>query len=154
LTPEQTGAVEQGKEAAMAKAIGIDLGTTNSCVAVMEGREAKVIENAEGMRTTPSMVAFTDQGEVLVGQPAKRQAITNPENTLFAIKRLIGRRYDDPTTQKDKGMVPYRIVPDDDGDAWVEVKGKKYSPSQISAYILQKMKETAETYSARRSGRR
>jgi molecular chaperone DnaK len=130
----------------MAKAIGIDLGTTNSCVAVMEGGSAKVIENAEGMRTTPSMVAFTDDGEVLVGQPAKRQSITNPENTLFAIKRLIGRRYDDPTTQKDKGMVPYRIVPGDNGDAWVEVKGKKYSPSQISAYILQKMKETAESY--------
>jgi molecular chaperone DnaK len=130
----------------MAKAIGIDLGTTNSCVAVMEGGSAKVIENAEGMRTTPSMVAFTDDGEVLVGQPAKRQSITNPENTLFAIKRLIGRRYDDSTTQKDKGMVPYRIVPDDNGDAWVEVKGKKYSPSQSSAYILQKMKETAESY--------
>jgi molecular chaperone DnaK len=130
----------------MAKAIGIDLGTTNSCVAIMEGGSAKVIENAEGMRTTPSMVAFTDSGEILVGQSAKRQAITNPENTLFAIKRLIGRRYDDPTTQKDKGMVPYRIVAGDNGDAWVEVMGKKYSPSQISAYILQKMKETAESY--------
>jgi molecular chaperone DnaK len=130
----------------MAKAIGIDLGTTNSCVAVMEGGSAKVIENAEGTRTTPSMVAFTDDGEVLVGQPAKRQSITNPENTLFAIKRLIGRRYDDPTTQKDKGMVPYRIVPGDNGDAWVEVQGRKYGPSQISAYILQKMKETAEAY--------
>jgi molecular chaperone DnaK len=130
----------------MAKAIGIDLGTTNSCVAIMEGGSAKVIENAEGTRTTPSMVAFTDEGEVLVGQPAKRQSITNPENTLFAIKRLIGRRYDDPTTQKDKGMVPYRIVPGDNGDAWVEIKGRKYSPSQISAYILQKMKETAESY--------
>jgi molecular chaperone DnaK len=130
----------------MAKAIGIDLGTTNSCVAVMEGGSAKVIENAEGTRTTPSMVAFTGDGEVLVGQPAKRQSITNPENTLFAIKRLIGRRYDDPTTQKDKGMVPYRIVPGDNGDAWVEVQGRKYGPSQISAYILQKMKETAEAY--------
>jgi len=130
----------------MAKAIGIDLGTTNSCVAVMEGGSARVIENAEGMRTTPSMVAFTEEGEILVGQPAKRQAITNPENTLFAIKRLIGRRYDDPTTQKDKGMVPYKIVEGDNGDAWVEVRGKKYSPSQISAYILQKMKETAESH--------
>jgi molecular chaperone DnaK len=130
----------------MAKAIGIDLGTTNSCVAVMESGAPKVIENAEGNRTTPSMVAFTERGEVLVGQPAKRQSITNPENTIFAIKRLIGRRYDDPTTQKDKGMVPYKIVPGDNGDAWVEVRGKKYSPSQISAYILQKMKETAEAY--------
>src|SRR6266850_6809 len=130
----------------MAKAIGIDLGTTNSCVAVMEGKNAKVIENAEGGRTTPSMVAFADNGEVLVGQPAKRQNITNPENTIFAIKRLIGRRYDDPITQKDKGMVPYKIVPGPSGDAWVEVKGKKYSPSQISAFILTKMKETAEAY--------
>jgi molecular chaperone DnaK len=130
----------------MAKAIGIDLGTTNSCVAVMEGNTPKVIENAEGARTTPSMVAFTDSGEVLVGQTAKRQSITNPENTVFAIKRLIGRRYDDPITQKDKGMVPYKIVPGLNGDAWVEVKGKKYSPSQISAFILTKMKETAEAY--------
>jgi molecular chaperone DnaK len=130
----------------MAKAIGIDLGTTNSCVAVMEGSAAKVIENAEGARTTPSMVAFTESGEVLVGQPAKRQSIVNPENTIFAIKRLIGRRYDDPMTQKDKGMVPYKIVPNQTGDAWVEVRGKKYSPSQISAFILQKMKETAEAY--------
>ncbi|MBV8918785.1 molecular chaperone DnaK [Bradyrhizobium sp.] len=128
----------------MAKAIGIDLGTTNSCVAVMEGNKPTIIENAEGARTTPSMVAFTGSGEILVGQPAKRQSITNPENTIFAIKRLIGRRYDDPMTQKDKGMVPYRIVPGDNGDAWVEVLGKKYSPSQISAFILQKMKETAE----------
>src|SRR6202161_2517455 len=128
----------------MAKAIGIDLGTTNSCVAVMEGSKAKVIENAEGGRTTPSMVAFTDDGEVLVGQPAKRQSITNPENTIYAIKRLIGRRYDDPITAKDKAMVPYHIVPGDNGDAWVEVRGKKYSPSQISAFILTKMKETAE----------
>ena len=130
----------------MGKAIGIDLETTNSCVAVMEGNAAKVIENAEGARTTPSLVAFTESGEVLVGQPAKRQSITNPENTNFAIKRLIGRRYDDPMTQKDKGMVPYKIVPGDRGDAWVEVRGKKYSPSQISAFILQKMKETAEAY--------
>jgi molecular chaperone DnaK len=130
----------------MTKAIGIDLGTTNSCVAVMEGNKPVVIENAEGARTTPSMVAFSDDGEVLVGQPAKRQSITNPENTIFAIKRLIGRRYDDPTTQKDKDMVPYKIVPGDNGDAWVEVRGKKYSPSQISAFILQKMKETAESH--------
>src|ERR1700736_891518 len=130
----------------MAKAIGIDLGTTNSCVAVMEGNAPKVNENAEGARTTPSMVAFTDSGELLVGQPAKRQSITNPENTIFAIKRLIGRRYDDPVTQKDKEMVSYRIVPGDNGDAWVEVRGKRYSPSQISAFILQKMKETAEAY--------
>ena len=130
----------------MAKAIGIDLGTTNSCVAVMEGNKPKVIENSEGGRTTPSVAAFTDSGEILVGQAAKRQSITNPENTIFAIKRLIGRRYDDPITQKDKGMVPYKIVPGDNGDAWVEVKGKKYSPSQISAFILTKMKETAETY--------
>jgi molecular chaperone DnaK len=130
----------------MAKAIGIDLGPTNSCVAVMEGNKAKVIENAEGVRTTPSMVAFSDSGEVLVGQPAKRQSITNPENTIFAIKRLIGRRYNDPITQKDRGMVPYHIVAGDNGDAWVEVNRKKYSPSQISAFILTKMKETAEAY--------
>jgi molecular chaperone DnaK len=130
----------------MAKAIGIDLGTTNSCVAVMEGNKAKVIENSEGGRTTPSMVAFADNGEVLVGQPAKRQSITNAENTIFAIKRLIGRRYDDAITQKDKGMVPYKIVAGPNGDAWVEVRGKKYSPSQISAFILSKMKETAEAY--------
>jgi molecular chaperone DnaK len=130
----------------MSKVIGIDLGTTNSCVAVMEGKDAKVIENAEGARTTPSQVAFTDSGERLVGQAAKRQAVTNPENTFFAIKRLIGRRYDDPMTQKDKGLVPYKIVTGDNGDAWVESHGKKYSPSQISAFILQKMKETAENY--------
>src|ERR1700684_1822166 len=130
----------------MTKANGIELGTTNSCVAVMEGNKPKVIENAEGGRTTPSMVAFAENGEVLVGQPAKRQSITNPENTVFAIKRLIGRRYDDPMTQKDKGMVAYKIVAGPNGDAWVEVKGKKYSPSQISAFILTKMKETAEAY--------
>ncbi len=130
----------------MAKVIGIDLGTTNSCVAVMDGKDAKVIENAEGARTTPSMVAFTDDGERLVGQPAKRQAVTNPENTLFAIKRLIGRTFEDPTTQKDKGMVPYKIVKASNGDAWVEAHGETYSPSQISAMILQKMKETAESY--------
>jgi len=130
----------------MAKVIGIDLGTTNSCVAVMDGKDAKVIENAEGARTTPSIVAFTSDGERLVGQPAKRQAVTNPENTLFAIKRLIGRRYDDPVTNKDKGLVPYKIVNGDNGDAWVEAGGSKQSPSQISAMILQKMKETAEAY--------
>jgi molecular chaperone DnaK len=130
----------------MAKVIGIDLGTTNSCVAVMEGKAAKVIENAEGARTTPSMVAFTEDGERLVGQAAKRQAVTNPESTLFAIKRLIGRTFTDPTTQKDKGMVPYEIVKGKNGDAWVKVRGKEYSPSEISAFILQKMKETAESY--------
>ena len=130
----------------MAKAIGIDLGTTNSCVAVMEGDAPRVIENAEGARTTPSMIAFTEGGERLVGQPAKRQGVTNPENTLFAIKRLIGRRFDDPTTKKDQGMVPYRIIEADGGDAWVRAHDKEYSPSQISAFILQKMKETAESY--------
>jgi len=130
----------------MAKVIGIDLGTTNSCVAVMDGKNAKVIENAEGARTTPSIVAFTDGGERLVGQPAKRQAVTNPEGTIFAVKRLIGRRFDDKTVEKDKALVPYKIVRGDNGDAWVEADGKKYSPSQISAMILQKMKETAEAY--------
>src|SRR6187402_2916242 len=130
----------------MAKVIGIDLGTTNSCVAVMDGKDAKVIENAEGARTTPSIVAFTGDGERLVGQPAKRQAVTNPENTIFAVKRLIGRRYDDPVVGKDKNLVPFKIVAADNGDAWVEAKGEKYSPSQISAMILQKMKETAESY--------
>ncbi len=130
----------------MSKVIGIDLGTTNSCVAIMEGKDVRVIENSEGARTTPSMVAFTDSGERLVGQSAKRQAVTNPSNTLYAIKRLIGRRYDDPMVEKDKGLVPYHIVRGDNGDAWVEVKGQKYSPSQISAFILGKMKETAEAY--------
>jgi len=130
----------------MAKVIGIDLGTTNSCVAVMDGANAKVIENAEGARTTPSMVAFSDDGERLVGQPAKRQAVTNPENTLFAVKRLIGRRFEDPTVEKDKKLVPFNIVRADNGDAWVEANSEKYSPSQISAFILQKMKETAEGY--------
>src|ERR1700676_5348834 len=130
----------------MSKVIGIDLGTTNSCVAVMEGSTAKVIENAEGARTTPSMVAFTESGERLVGQSAKRQAVTNPENTFFAIKRLIGRRFTDPLVKKDMDLVPYKIVPGDNGDAWVEARGKKYAPSQISAFILQKMKETAEAY--------
>ncbi|MEQ9146229.1 MAG: molecular chaperone DnaK [Parvibaculaceae bacterium] len=134
------------KRKTMGKVIGIDLGTTNSCVAVMEGTQPKVIENAEGVRTTPSMVAFTEDGEKLVGQPAKRQAVTNPSNTLFAIKRLIGRSFDDPMTQKDKDMVSYSIVKADNGDAWVEVRGEKYSPQQISAFILQKMKETAETF--------
>jgi len=130
----------------MGKAIGIDLGTTNSCVAVMEGGEAHVIENSEGARTTPSMVAFAEGDERLVGQAAKRQAVTNPENTLFAIKRLIGRPFDDPTTQKDMDLVPYQIIKADNGDAWVEARGEKYSPSQISAFILQKMKETAEAH--------
>ncbi|MGF1554418.1 MAG: molecular chaperone DnaK [Paracoccaceae bacterium] len=130
----------------MSKVIGIDLGTTNSCVAIMDGSQSRVIENAEGARTTPSMVAFTEDGERLIGQPAKRQAVTNPENTLFAVKRLIGRPYADPTVEKDKGMVPYKIVEGKNGDAWVEARGDKYSPSQISAYILQKMKETAENY--------
>ena len=130
----------------MSKVIGIDLGTTNSCVAVMDGATPKVIENAEGVRTTPSIVAFTEDGERLVGQAAKRQAVTNPENTFFAIKRLIGRSYDDPTTQKDKGMVPYEIIKADNGDAWVSSRGEQYSPSQISAFILQKMKETAEAF--------
>src|SRR6201993_1268209 len=130
----------------MGKVIGIDLGTTNSCVAVMDGKNAKVIENAEGMRTTPSIVAFTDDGERLVGQPAKRQAVTNPEKTIFAVKRLIGRRYDDPMVDKDKKLVPYKIVRASNGDAWVEIEGKSYSPSQISAFVLMKMKETAESY--------
>jgi len=130
----------------MSRIIGIDLGTTNSCVAVMEGKNARVIENEEGMRTTPSMVAFTEDGEVLVGMPAKRQAVTNPENTLFAVKRLIGRRFDDPVVAKDKGMVSYKIVKADNGDAWVETRGEKKAPSQISAEVLKKMKETAERH--------
>ena len=130
----------------MGKVIGIDLGTTNSCVAVMDGKTPKVIENAEGMRTTPSIVAFSDDGERLVGQPAKRQAVTNPERTFFAVKRLVGRRYDDPMVEKDKKLVPYKIVKASNGDAWVEADGKTYSPSQVSAFILQKMKETAEAH--------
>jgi molecular chaperone DnaK len=134
------------RDPAMGKVIGIDLGTTNSCVAVMEGTQPKVIENAEGARTTPSIVAFTDEGERLVGQPAKRQAVTNPERTFFAIKRLIGRTFDDPMTKKDMGLVPYHIVKGGNNDAWVEADGKTYSPSQISAFTLQKMKETAESY--------
>jgi molecular chaperone DnaK len=130
----------------MAKVIGIDLGTTNSCVAVMEGKAAKVIENSEGARTTPSMVAFTESNERLVGQAAKRQAVTNPENTFYGIKRLIGRRMNDPTVGKETELVPFKIIPGDNGDAWVESRGKKYAPSQISAFVLQKMKETAEAY--------
>ncbi|MDX5362193.1 MAG: molecular chaperone DnaK [Alphaproteobacteria bacterium] len=130
----------------MAKVIGIDLGTTNSCIAIMDGATPKVIENAEGARTTPSMVAFTEDGETLVGQPAKRQAVTNPEHTFFAVKRLIGRRYDDPMVEKDKKLVPYKIVKGGNGDAWVEARGKEMAPSQVSALVLQKMKETAEAY--------
>ena len=130
----------------MCKVIGIDLGTTNSCIAIMEGKDVRVIENSEGARTTPSIVAMSDSGERLVGQSAKRQAVTNPTNTLYAVKRLIGRRFDDPLVAKDKGMVPYGIVKGDNGDAWVEARGEKYSPSQVSAFILGKMKETAEAY--------
>jgi molecular chaperone DnaK len=130
----------------MAKVIGIDLGTTNSCVAIMDGKTSHIIENAEGMRTTPSVVAFAKDGERLVGQPAKRQAVTNPENTIFAVKRLVGRRFDDPMVEKDKGLVPYKIVKGGNGDAWVEADGKTYSPSQVSAFILQEMKETAEAH--------
>ena len=130
----------------MSKIIGIDLGTTNSCVSIMEGSQPKVLENAEGARTTPSVVAFTEDGEKLVGQPAKRQAVTNPENTIFAVKRLIGRNFEDPTVKKDIAAAPFKIVNSEKGDAWIEAKGEKYSPSQISAFILQKMKETAEKY--------
>src|SRR5210317_2123415 len=130
----------------MGKIIGIDLGTTNSCVAVMEGGKAKVIENAEGDRTTPSIIAYTDDGETLVGQPAKRQAVTNPHNTLFAIKRLIGRRFEDDVVQKDIKMVPYNIVKADNGDAWVKVKDDAMAPPQVSAEVLRKMKKTAEEF--------
>jgi molecular chaperone DnaK len=130
----------------MGKVIGIDLGTTNSCVAVMDGKTAKVIENAEGMRTTPSVVAFSDDGVRLVGQPAKRQAVTNPERTFFAVKRLLGRRFDDPMVEKDRKLAPYKIVKASNGDAWVEADGKSYSPLQVSSMILEKMKETAESY--------
>ena len=130
----------------MSKIIGIDLGTTNSCVAIMEGTQAKVLENAEGARTTPSVVAFTDENEKLIGQPAKRQAVTNPENTIFAVKRLIGRNFEDPTVKKDIQAAPFKIINSEKGDAWIEAKNQKYSPSQISAFILQKMKETAEKY--------
>jgi molecular chaperone DnaK len=145
-TPRLGSRLPAKRRANMAKVIGIDLGTTNSCVSVMDGKTAKVIENAEGARTTPSMVSFSEDGERLVGQPAKRQAVTNPEGTLFAVKRLMGRRYNDPLVEKDKKMVPYAIVKGENGDAWVEVNKKKHSPSQVSAMILQKMKETAEAY--------
>ncbi|MDN5865269.1 MAG: Hsp70 family protein, partial [Gammaproteobacteria bacterium] len=130
----------------MSKIIGIDLGTTNSCVAIMEGGKPRVIDNSEGDRTTPSIVAFNKEGEVLTGQPAKRQAVTNPENTLFAIKRLIGRKFEDEMVQKDIDMVPYKIVQADNGDAWVEAQGKAMAPPEVSARILQKMKKTAEDY--------
>src|SRR5690606_13353906 len=130
----------------MGKIIGIDLGTTNSCVAVMEGGKARVIENSEGDRTTPSIIAYTEDGEILVGQPAKRQAVTNPKNTVFAVKRLIGRQFKDDVVQKDIGMVPYTIAKADNGDAWVEVRGEKLAPPQISAQVLMKMKKTAEDY--------
>jgi len=130
----------------MGKIIGIDLGTTNSCVAVMEGGQPKVIENAEGDRTTPSIVAFTKDDEVLVGQPAKRQAVTNPANTLFAVKRLIGRKYNEDVVQKDRDLVPYTIVEAKNGDAWVEADGKKMAPPEVSARVLMKMKKTAEDY--------
>jgi len=130
----------------MGRVIGIDLGTTNSCVSIMEGSQPKVLENAEGARTTPSMVSFDEEKKRLIGQPAKRQAVTNPTNTLFAVKRLIGRSFDDPATKEDQDMVPYNIVKGDNGDAYVEAEGDKYSPAQISAFILQKMKETAEDY--------
>ena len=130
----------------MSRVIGIDLGTTNSCVAIMDGSQAKVLENAEGASTTPSVVAFTDNEEKLIGQPAKRQAVTNPENTIFATKRLIGRNFEDPTVKKDIETAPFKIIKSDKGDAWIESKDKKYSPSQISAFVLQKMKETAEKY--------
>ncbi|TPK82577.1 molecular chaperone DnaK [Mesorhizobium sp. B2-4-12] len=140
----QSKQANQTRSAAVSKVIGIDLGTTNSCVAVMEGKNARIIENSEGARTTPSIVAFTSDGERLVGQPARRQAVTNPTNTIFAVKRLIGRRFDDPIVEKDKALVPYKIVKAPNGDAWIEAEGKTYSPSQISAFILQKMKETAE----------
>ena len=130
----------------MSKIIGIDLGTTNSCVSIMEGSQPKVLENAEGARTTPSVVAFTDDGEKLVGQPAKRQAVTNPENTLYAIKRLIGRRFDDEVVSKDADMVPYKIIKADNGDAWVEAANKQLAPPQVAAEVLKKMKKTAEDY--------
>ena len=130
----------------MAKIIGIDLGTTNSCVAIMEGGNAKVIENSEGERTTPSIVAYADDGQVITGRPAKRQAVTNPANTIYAVKRLIGRRFEDGVVQKDIAMVPYKISKAPNGDAWVEVKGKKMAPPEVSAQILAKMKKTAEDY--------
>ncbi len=130
----------------MGKIIGIDLGTTNSCVAIMDGTTARVLENAEGDRTTPSIIAYTQDGETLVGQPAKRQAVTNPQNTLFAIKRLIGRRFQDEEVQRDEAIMPYKIIGADNGDAWIDVKGQKLAPPQISAEVLKKMKKTAEDY--------
>ena len=133
----------------MGKIIGIDLGTTNSCVAIMDGTTARVLENAEGDRTTPSIIAYTQDGETLVGQPAKRQAVTNPQNTLFAIKRLIGRRFQDEEVQRDVSIMPYKIIAADNGDAWLDVKGTKTAPPQISAEVLKKMKKTAEDYLSR-----
>ena len=130
----------------MGRVIGIDLGTTNSCVSIMDGSQPKVLENAEGARTTPSMVSFDEEKKRLIGQPAKRQAVTNPENTIFAVKRLIGRNFNDATVKKDIETAPFKIISSDKGDAWIEAKGQKYSPSQISAFVLQKMKETAEKY--------
>ncbi|MBC8654491.1 Hsp70 family protein, partial [Providencia vermicola] len=130
----------------MGKIIGIDLGTTNSCVAIMDGTTARVLENSEGDRTTPSIIAYTQDGEILVGQPAKRQAVTNPENTLFAIKRLIGRRFQDEEVQRDVSIMPYKIIAADNGDAWLDVKGQKMAPPQVSAEVLKKMKKTAEDY--------
>src|ERR671916_2196629 len=130
----------------MAKIIGIELGTTNSCVAIMEGGKPKVIENSEGARTTPSVVAYTEDGEILVGAPAKRQAVTNAKNTIYAVKRLIGRRFEDSEVQKDIGLMPYKIIKADNGDAWVEVRGKKIAPQEVSAQVLIKMKKTAEDY--------
>ncbi|MGH8670084.1 MAG: Hsp70 family protein, partial [Burkholderiales bacterium] len=130
----------------MAKIIGIDLGTTNSCVAIMEGGKPKVIENSEGARTTPSVVAYTEDGEILVGAPAKRQAVTNAKNTIYAVKRLIGRRFEDPEVQKDIKLMPYKIVRADNGDAWIEVRGKKISPQEVSAQVLRKLKKDAEAY--------
>src|ERR1700751_772609 len=130
----------------MSKIIGIDLGITNSCVALMEGKQVKVIENSEGARTTPSVVAYLDEDQILVGAPARREAISNPRSTLFAVKRLIGRRFEEKEVQKDIGLMPYRIIKADNGDAWVEVRGKKVAPQQVSAEILRKMKKTAEDY--------
>src|SRR5262249_45291564 len=144
LTDEDIRSEDEGEY--MAKVIGIDLGTTNSVVAIMEGGDPNVLTNSEGSRTTPSVVAFTESGERLVGQVARRQAITNPQNTVFAIKRLIGRRFDDPLVQKAMKVLPYKIVKADNGDAWVEIRNKKYSPAEISAFVLQKMKQTAEDY--------
>ncbi|MGP1955067.1 MAG: Hsp70 family protein, partial [Arsenophonus sp. NC-QC1-MAG3] len=132
----------------MGKIIGIDLGTTNSCIAIMDGTNARVLENSEGDRTTPSIVAYTQDGEILVGQPAKRQAVTNPQNTFFAIKRLIGRRFEDEEVQRDISIMPYKVIAADNGDAWLDVKGQKMAPPQVSAEVLKKMKKTAEDYLA------